>query len=106
VDVIGKLRAEADRLEQDLQMTRASIGEVWKNSGDQQRAIAALTKEHRYYLTALQNAQTGIDRRGLMTAGADRLLQALEEVFSSNEEALAAIRETMLNVAESISEES
>lgn len=64
-----------------------------------------MTKELRYHFTSLQNAQLAVDRRGLLTAGADRLLQALEGVFATNEEALRAIREAFLQVAESISEE-
>lgn len=105
LDTLGKLREEALKLEGDLRVLRILPFDTFKNAGDQQRSIATLSKELRYSLTALQNAQLAIDRRGLMTAGADRLLQALEGVFASNEEALGAIREAFIQVAEGISED-
>ena len=105
LDTMAKLRQEALSIEADLRRLRDTDDVMFKNAGDRERTIASLTKELRYHFTALQNAQLGVDRRGLMTAGADRLLQTLEGVFASNEDVLEAIREAFVQVAEGISTE-
>lgn len=105
LDIPGKLRAEVGRLEKDLKDIRGTDGSAFKNLGDRERTIASLSKELRITLTAVASSQAGTDRRGLMAAGADRMLQALDGVFSGNPEALAAAQETFLHVVESINEE-
>jgi hypothetical protein len=72
--------------------------------GDRERSISALSKELRITLSAISSAQNGVDRRGLMAAGADQMAQALEGVFSGNAEALSAVKATFMHVVESISE--
>lgn len=105
LDIGEKLRAEVGRLETDLKAIRATPTESFKNLGDRERTIASLSKELRITLTAVASSQSGTDRRGLMAAGADRMLQALDGPFASNPEALDAAKEAFLQVVESLNEE-
>jgi hypothetical protein len=104
LDIPKKLREEARRLESDLAGVRGTDGSIYKNMGDRERSISALSKELRITLSAISSAQNGVDRRGLMAAGADQMAQALEGVFSGNAEALSAVKATFMHVVESISE--
>lgn|GEM_PF-6253567 len=104
LDVNGKLRSEAGKLEKDLLGLRETDGGAFRSLGDKERSVAALSKELRITLATVASAQAGTDRRGLMAAGADLMLQALSGVFAGNEEAVSAANEAFLQVIESINE--
>jgi hypothetical protein len=78
------LLAEAVQLERDIQEARARSEEM--KAGEGARTIAALSKELRGHLTEVDRMGRSIDRRGLVMAGADRLLRELEGMFEGNED--------------------
>jgi hypothetical protein len=84
------LMAEAIRLESDIEMIR-SKGESLK-AAEAARNIASLTKELRGHLCEVEKMSRGIDRRGLVLSGADRLCRILEDMFSESQEMTDALK--------------
>lgn len=85
------LMAEVVKLEQDIQLARLESPDA--KPGEGARTIAALSKELRGHLAEVERMSRSIDRRGLMLAGADRLLRELEGMFEDNEGVLASLAE-------------
>lgn len=84
------LTAEAVRLEADIEMLRSQPSDVGK-PGEMHRSIASLTKELRGHLAEVERMSRAQDRRGLILSGADRLMRVLQDMFSEDEEMLAAL---------------
>lgn len=80
------LTAEAVRLEQDIARLRL-------DDGPDPRFIASLTKELRGHLVEIERMERGQDRRGLLLAGADRLLRILQDTFPDDADMLAVLEE-------------
>jgi hypothetical protein len=95
------LEAEAVRLERDITALRGGVG--GHGDGDDERAglglvdmakaVASLTKELRAHLVEIERMSKGLDRRGLILSGVDRLMRTLQDMFSEDEEMQAALRE-------------
>lgn len=95
------LLAEAIKLEQDIAALRSS--DVLDNPGDESarpiratdsaRNIASLSKELRGHLVEVERMTKGVDRRGLLLTGADRLLRVFQDMFAENEEMKAALEQ-------------
>lgn len=95
------LLAEAIKLEADISALRGSDVLV---SGDEESAraarptdtarnIASLSKELRGHLVEVERMTKGIDRRGLLLTGADRLLRILQDMFAESDEMKAALEQ-------------
>lgn len=84
------LMAEAIRLESDIDLIR-SKGDALK-AGEAARNIASLSKELRGHLCEVERMNRGIDRRGLVLSGADRLCRILEDMFSESQEMTDALK--------------
>lgn len=85
------LMAEVVKLERDIQLARLEAPDA--KPGEGARTVAALSKELRGHLSEVEKMSRSIDRRGLMLAGADRLLRELEGMFEENEGVLASLAE-------------
>lgn len=81
------LTAEAVRLEQDIASLRSC--DILPDP----RHIASLTKELRGHLVEIEKMERGQDRRGLLMAGADRLLRILQDSFPDDPDMLAVLEE-------------
>lgn len=84
------LEAEAIRLERDITVFRA-LASGSDKPAEVIRTVAALSKELRGHLAEVDRMTKGIDRRGLILSGADRLLRILEDMFGENEDVLKVI---------------
>lgn len=94
------LLAEAIRLEADIANLRDPGGGHPDSDGvstikpqDAARNIASLSKELRGHLVEVDRISRGVDRRGLLLTGADRLLRILQDMFSENEDMTAALEQ-------------
>lgn len=99
------LEAEAVRLERDILALRgggrsASDGDDDDSDDgggislvDTAKAVASLTKEMRAHLVEVERMSKGLDRRGLILSGVDRLMRTLHDMFSDDEDMQAALRE-------------
>lgn len=83
------LMAQAVQLERDITLARQ--GDSDAKSTDIARNIASLSKELRGHLCEVERMSRAMDRRGLVLAGADRLLRILQEMFSQDEEMQEAL---------------
>ncbi len=81
------LTAEAVRLQQDIAALRAC-------ENPDPRLIAALTKELRGHLVEIERMERGHDRRGLLLAGADRLLKTVQDSFPDDPEMQSVLEES------------
>ena len=81
------LTAEAVRLQQDIATLRA-------DEKPDPRLIAALTKELRGHLVEIERMERGQDRRGLLLAGADRLLRTVQDSFPDDPEMQGVLEES------------
>ncbi|MGA1770516.1 MAG: hypothetical protein ACO4CP_12030 [Steroidobacteraceae bacterium] len=85
------LEAEAVRLEADIAQLRADAGADAARPSDTARNVATLTKELRGHLTEIERMSKGLDRRGLILSGADKMLRVLQDMFSEDEDMQAAL---------------
>lgn len=104
------LLAEAIKLESDISALRDPIGSpddgtVPIKPTDAARNIASLSKELRGHLVEVDRMSKGIDRRGLLLTGADRLLRILQDMFSENDEMKAALEQAYESFWSQISDE-
>lgn len=80
------LTAEAVQLQADIARLR-------RDDNPDPRYVASLTKELRGHLVEIEKMERGQDRRGLLLAGADRLLRILQDSFADNPEMLEVLEE-------------
>lgn len=106
------LMAEAVRLESDLAELRDGpvLGADedaprYGRGGGRHSSIASLSKELRGCLAEIDRVSKGIDRRGLMLAGVDRLMRELEGAFDGNELVEKALAEAFELVWRQVQEE-
>lgn len=104
------LLAEAIKLESDIAALRDPIGSpedgtVPIKATDASRNIASLSKELRGHLVEVDRMSRGIDRRGLLLTGADRLLRILQDMFSDNDEMTAALEQAYEGFWSQVSDE-
>jgi hypothetical protein len=105
------LMAEVVRLESDLASLRDPVlapedgGGPAFGRGSRHSSIASLSKELRGCLGEIDRVSKGIDRRGLMLAGVDRLMRELEAAFDGNEQVEKALAEAFELVWRQIQEE-
>lgn len=85
------LEAEAVRLEADIAALRADAGTEAARPSDTARNVATLTKELRGHLTEIERMSKGLDRRGLILSGADKMLRVLQDMFSEDEDMQSAL---------------
>ncbi len=85
------LEAEAVRLEADIAALRADAGTEAARPSDTARNVATLTKELRGHLAEIERMSKGLDRRGLILSGADKMLRVLQDMFSEDEDMQAAL---------------
>jgi hypothetical protein len=97
------LLAEAVKLEKDIQLARLESPDM--KPGEGARTIATLSKELRGHLTEVDRMGRSIDRRGLVMAGADRLLRELEAMFDGNDEVQKSLSEAFEVVWGQVKEE-
>ena len=83
------LMAEAIKLESDIDQARQSWEEL--KPGEAARNVASLSKELRGHLVEVEKMSRGMDRRGLILSGADRLLNVLQDMFSGDAEMQEAL---------------
>jgi len=104
------LLAEAIRLESDIAVLRDSgtadaDGVTAVKPQDAARNIASLSKELRGHLVEVDRIGRGVDRRGLLLTGADRLLRILQDMFNENEEMKAALEQAYESFWSQVSDE-
>lgn len=80
------LTAEAVSVQQDIARIRS-------DDNPDTRLIASLTKELRGHLVEIEKMERGQDRRGLLLAGADRLLRILQDSFADDPDMLAVLED-------------
>jgi hypothetical protein len=85
------LEAEAIRLEADIAALRADAGTEAARPSDTARNVATLTKELRGHLAEVERMSKGLDRRGLILSGADKLLRVLQDMFAEDEDMQATL---------------
>jgi len=87
------LEAESVRLEADIETLRSSLSEEKSRPGEIARSVASLTKELRGHLAEIERMSKGLDRRGLILSGVDRLMRTLQDMFSEDDDMQAALQE-------------
>jgi hypothetical protein len=87
------IEAEAVQIESDIHALRNRMGEQGAKELDLARSIASLTKELRGHLAEVERMSKGLDRRGLILSGVDRLMRTLQDMFSEDEDMQAALQE-------------
>jgi hypothetical protein len=87
------LEAEAVQIESDINSLRQSQGCEGAKSAEITRSIASLTKELRGHLAEIERMSKGLDRRGLILSGVDRLMRTLQDMFSDDDDMQTALQE-------------
>jgi hypothetical protein len=75
------LLSEIDGLNQDIQNVRQMTTTGMLDYATAATKISALQKELRSHIQAVRSISDGLDRRGLLLAGADRCLRELMQTF-------------------------
>ena len=99
------LEAEAVRLEADIAELRAMAGTDVAKPGETARNIATVSKELRGHLAEIERMSKGLDRRGLILSGADKLLRVLQDMFAEDDDMQAALGQGFEVVWSQLSEE-
>lgn len=85
------LLGESVKLEADIEMIRQQVFADLIKPDVAATRIAHLSKELRGHLVEIDKMSKAFDRRGLILAGADRVLRELKAIFRGNEEILNAL---------------
>lgn len=80
-DLRKVLLREIDSLQQDISDVRAMVSNGMLDSATSATKVSALQKELRSHIQAVRAISDGLDRRGLLLAGADRCLRELMQTF-------------------------
>ena len=87
----GILLAETVKLEGDIDVLRQQVQMDLVSPADAASKIAHLSKELRSHLVEIDKMSKAADRRGLIMAGADRVLRELKAIFKGNEDLMNAL---------------
>ena len=87
----GILLAETVKLEGDIHLLRQQVQMDLVSPADAASKIAHLSKELRSHLVEIDKMSKGADRKGLIMAGADRVLRELKAIFKGNEDLMNAL---------------
>ena len=87
----GILLAETVKLEGDIDVLRQQVQMDLVSPADAASKIAHLSKELRSHLVEIDKMSKGADRKGLIMAGADRVLRELKAIFKGNEDLMNAL---------------
>lgn len=85
------LLAETIKLESDIDFLRQQVqADIVKPDAAATR-IAHLSKELRGHVVEVEKMSRGTDRRGLVLAGADKVMRELKSIFKGNEDVTNAL---------------
>ena len=83
--------AEIVKLEGDIDFLRQQVQADLIKADAAATRIAHLSKELRGHVVEVDKLTKGLDRRGLIMAGADKVMRDLRTVFKSQEDVLPAL---------------
>lgn len=92
------LLIEIDSLQTDLQNVRSMTLNGMLDHATAATKVAALQKELRSHIQAVRAISDGLDRRGLLLAGADRCLRELMQTFDGQPGIQALLEDSSLLV--------
>jgi hypothetical protein len=92
------LLIEIDSLQTDLQNVRSMTLNGMLDHATAATKVAALQKELRSHIQAVRAISDGVDRRGLLLAGADRCLRELMQTFDGQPGIQALLEDSSLLV--------
>lgn len=92
------LSQEADNLKKDILQARAHITAMTLDPDKGFGRIAFLSKELRGHLVEVEKMSRAVDRRGLILAGAERVMRELRGIFRGQEEMEEALTEAFKTV--------
>lgn len=92
------LLIEIDSLQIDLQNVRSMTMNGMLDHATAATKVAALQKELRSHIQAVRAISDGVDRRGLLLAGADRCLRELMQTFDGQPGIQALLEDSSLLV--------
>ena len=85
------LLAETVKLEGDIDYLRQQVQMDVVQANDAASRIAHLSKELRGHLVEIDKMTKAADRKGLIMAGADRVLREMKAIFKGNEDLMNAL---------------
>ena len=85
------LLAETVKLEGDIDYLRQQVQMDVVQANDAASRIAHLSKELRGHLVEIDKMSKAADRKGLIMAGADRVLREMKAIFKGNEDLMNAL---------------
>jgi hypothetical protein len=97
-DLRKVLLREIDSLQQDITDVRTMVSNGMLDSATSATKVSALQKELRSHIQAVRSISDGLDRRGLLLAGADRCLRELIQTFDGQPSIQALLDDTALLV--------
>lgn len=83
--------AEVIKLEADIDYLRQQVQADLIKADAAATRIAHLSKELRGHLVEIEKMTRGLDRRGLILAGADKVMRELRTIFKQSEDVLPAL---------------
>lgn len=89
---------EIDELRNDIKSVRDMTTQSMLDPATAATKIASLQKELRSHIQAVRTITDGLDRRGLLLAGADRCLRELVNTFEDQPTILALLEDSSLLV--------
>lgn len=82
---------QVELLERDIQILRQHIEAGLLAPADAATRIAHLSKELRGHIIEIEKTTKALDRRGLILAGADRVMREVKTIFRGNDEVIDAL---------------
>ena len=92
------LLIEIEELQQDIKNVRDMTVKCMLDAATASTKIASLQKELRSHIQAVRSISDGVDRRGLLLAGADRCLRELLNTFEDQPTISAVLQDSSLLV--------
>ena len=97
--------AEIIKLEGDIDFLRQQVQADLIKADAAATRIAHLSKELRGHVVEVDKLTKGLDRRGLIMAGADKVMRELRGVFKNSEDVLPALELAFESIWSGITEE-
>lgn len=97
--------AEIVKLEGDIDFLRQQVQADLIKADAAATRIAHLSKELRGHVVEVDKLTKGLDRRGLIMAGADKVMRELRGVFKNSEDVLPALELAFESIWSGITEE-